>query len=315
MAPTAKERVERLLARGSDSGYTMPGESQNATPERFAEWLELPGCRAWASASQPNIASKASILVPWEDTKPYSVERAKGVLRARRDDDAPEPKPRSGKNSAETRRAASTWEPSASTGQRTRRQKEREIEAEEKKWSGTAQERLNTATFGSALVPHRSASVADWKHWEGQYPTGPGTPGFEAPFFYARKHSAMRRVLERETDEGMTADDYLLDLYQGADREAIINRCETAQACQCLATIGIITGDEIGQMVRTRRFFDRLEAPSKLEGGRGGSRVFDGRCRSGHRVGLRLAVVPQQGGRYHRRRRRPRPSQRLVQLL
>ena len=262
MAPTAKERVATLLGR-VDSGYTLPGETQNATPERFAEWLELPGCRAWASASQPHLSSKASILVPWDDTKPYSVERAKGVLRARRDDDAPEPKPRSGKNSAETRRAASTWEPSASTGQRERRQKERELEAEEKKWSGTAQERQDTATFGSALVPHRSVSVADWKYWkgEGAYPTTPGVPGFESSFFYARKHSAMRQVLERETDEGMTADDWVLDLYRGADLEPTINRGETAQACQCLGTIGVITGDEIGQLVHTRRFFDRLEAP------------------------------------------------------
>ena len=96
----------------------------------------------------------------------------------------------------------------------------------------------------------------------------------------------MRQVLERETDEGMTADDWVLDLYRGADLEPTINRGETAQACQCLGTIGVITGDEIGQQVRTRRFFDQLEAPSKFESGLGGSR-FDGLS---HAIeGLRLA--------------------------
>ena len=187
---------------------------------------------------------------------------AKTQFRARALLDEADSSPRSGSTSAAAR-SESTWEPNAnaSASHRKRHRKQREIEAEEKKWSGTAQERLNTATFGSALALHRSASVTDWQHWNGVYPTTPGTPGFEPSFFYARKFKAMSRVLERETDEGMTVDDCLLDLYQGADREATINRGETAQACQCLATAGVITNDEIGQLVRTRRFFDRLEAP------------------------------------------------------
>ena len=277
---TDAERVAALLARGNDSGYTLSGVDTPLTPERFAaEILNLPGCRAWAYLSRPNDLRAASVLVPGNEKKPYTVEKAKGALRARAPrDDVLAGSSRTGNSSAD-RRAASTWEPNAnaSAGQRKRHRKQREIEAEEKKWSGTAQERLNTATFGSALALHRSASVTDWQHWNGVYPTTPGTPGFEPSFFYARKFKAMSRVLERETDEGMTVDDCLLDLYQGADREATINRGETAQACQCLATAGVITNDEIGQLVRTRRFFDQLEAPSKFESGLGGSRVFDGR--------------------------------------
>jgi hypothetical protein len=319
---TAAERVAALLARGSDSGYTLPDESEHATPEQFAEWLGLPGCRAWASESRPSDTTKASVLVPWDDTKPCSVEKAKVALRSRapRDDDAPEPKPRSGrKTSAEARRAGPAYEPQAnrSAGRSRTIQREKEIREEEKKWSGTAEERQLTLMGGSAQVARRSVSVADWQYWkgEGAYPTTPGTPGFGTSFFYARKHSAMYQVLERETGEGMTADDCVLDLYQGADREATINRGDTAQACQCLATAGVITNDEIGQLVHTRRFFDRLEAPSKFEGDLSGSRVFDGRCRTGHRAWLRLAPVLQRRGRQDRRRRRPRPGQRLVQLF
>ena len=54
----------------------------------------------------------------------------------------------------------------------------------------------------------------------------------------------------------MTCDDWELALYRGADKELTINRGDTAQACQCLATAGVITSDEIGQQVHTRRFFD-----------------------------------------------------------
>ena len=43
-----KQQVKNLLARGNDSGYTLPGEDTPLTPERFAaEILKLPGCRAW----------------------------------------------------------------------------------------------------------------------------------------------------------------------------------------------------------------------------------------------------------------------------
>ena len=313
----AAERVVILKGR-TDSGYTLPGKDTPLTPEEFAEHHGFPaGWRAYAG-SRGREYEKVSVLIPGDDKKPYSLEKAHAELEAQAilAGDAPEVESSRTGNSAAARSAASTWEPNAnaSASHRKRHRKQREIEAEEKKWSGTAQERLSTATFGSALVPHRSAYVADWQHWNGVYPTTPGTPGFEPSFFYARKHKAMWQVLERETDEGMTVDECLLDLYQGADREATINRAETAQACQCLATAGVITNDEIGQQVHTRRFFDRLVAPSRFEGGRGGSRVFDGRCRTGHRVGLRLAPVPQRRGRQDRRRRRPRPSQRLVQL-
>ena len=294
-------RVAELNGRLT-SGYTLPDEDEHATPERFAEWLGIPGCRAWVSEGYQNRPGRASVLVPWDETRSYSVEKAKADLRARtQPDEAPEQKaPRSGRTSAAAR-SASTWEPSArmSGSMSKARLREEEIKREAKKWSGTAQERQLTLMGGVPRVVHRSASVADWKYWkeQGAYPTTPGVPGFEPSFFYARKHSAMFQVLERETDKGMTCHEWELELYKGADKELTINRGETAQACQCLSVVGVITNDEIGQLVRARRFFDQLEAPSKFESGLGGSRVFDDSFRTGHRACLRLAPVPQRRGR------------------
>ena len=80
---TDAERAAALLARGNDSGYTLPGEDTPLTPERFAaEILKLPGCRAWASEHYPHQLDKASVLVPGYEKKPHSPSWAKEKLAA-----------------------------------------------------------------------------------------------------------------------------------------------------------------------------------------------------------------------------------------
>ncbi|CAH0371482.1 unnamed protein product [Pelagomonas calceolata] len=250
--PTGKQRIAELEARPL-SGHTPPGEdSVEWTPEQLAEHFGLPGCRVWCAwhKTRGYTLNDVKVVVPWDDKKPLSLARAKEEFRARalldEEDDSG-----AGGLSAAARSAASTHEPNAkkSAAGRAQRLREVEIEAEAKKWSGTPQERQLTLMGGTALVPHRSVSVADWQYWkgEGAYPTTPGVPGFEPSFFYARKHSAMNRVLEREADEGMTCHEWELELFRGADKELTINRGDMAQSCQCLATAGVITNDQIGQ--------------------------------------------------------------------
>ena len=63
---TDAERVAALLARGNDSGYTLPGEDTPLTPERFAaEILNLPGCRA----GQVSQHLEGSVLVPGNEKR------------------------------------------------------------------------------------------------------------------------------------------------------------------------------------------------------------------------------------------------------
>ena len=83
------QQVKNLLARGNDSGYTLPNEDEPLTPERFAaEILKLPGCRAWASEYDPHRLDRASVLVPGDEKKPYKPATAEEKLAALSPDDA-----------------------------------------------------------------------------------------------------------------------------------------------------------------------------------------------------------------------------------
>ena len=258
----AAERKARLLGR-VDSGYTLPGESEHATPERFAEFLKLPGCRAWASLSTPRgITTQPSVLVPWDDTKPYSVEKAKAALRAR----APRDDVLAGSSradvSAATRKkkadAAPAREPSAKVSASRRERTRQEREAEEFRTRVLASPDPRALdVLQEPENPANSACYHAYLDWTGldedAKQVAPDLPGFPARFFAARglKNGPLRRAINR----AMSAGDWVMRLRRGAEKERTISRAENAQACLCLGTVGSMVRDPIGMRVKRGVFF------------------------------------------------------------
>ena len=99
-----------------------------------AFWAASAASRAWASLSEPHHLSRASILLPGDERKPYSPTYARDKLAESQPDDVLAGSSRTGNSSAD-RRAASTWEPDANKSASVSEQhrKQQEIKAEEQK--------------------------------------------------------------------------------------------------------------------------------------------------------------------------------------
>ena len=262
MPPKAAERKARLLARGNDSGYTLPGEDTPLTPERFAEEiLELPGCRAWASLKRPNDLSEASVLVPGDEKRPCKPYAAREKLAALSPDDALAGSSRADVSAATRKKKAAAApahlpDPKRTASNRERVRQEREAEALRTRVLATPNPRALDVLQAPAN-PADTACYHAYREWTGldedAKQVAPDLPGFPATFFAARglKKGPLRRAINR----AMSAANWVMRLRRGAEKERTISRAENAQACLCLGTVGSMVRDRIGMLVKCGVFF------------------------------------------------------------
>ena len=258
-----KQQVKNLLARGNDSGYTLPNEDEPLTPERFAaEILKLPGCRAWASLNRSNFRlSESLVLVPGDEKRPYKPYAAEEKLAALSPDDALAGSSRRSV-SAEIRKkkadAAPAHQPDPKRSASNRERVRQEREAEELRTRVLASPDPRALDVLQAPEnPANSACYNAFLAWTGSdedaKQVAPDLPGFPESFFAARGHK--NGPLRRAINRAMLVGDWVMRLRRGAEKERTISRAENAQACLCLGTVGSMVRDPIGMRVKRGVFF------------------------------------------------------------